>query len=305
MRLRLLTASLFVGLLSLSACEVFNPDEQLPAYLALHYPELVQPNGDTITTAGVDNIWLFQGGNLHGIFPVQPDAPTVIPTTDLETTDFTLAGGVYLAGNPAQSVQYPFWEADTAFRTLTERDTVHFYPQFAYRADTLLDYHLAESFESGNQLEAFPDDRGGNNEVAYQVRAGSAFEGDRYLEVRFSESNRVMELYNPDAFFLPRTGRVFAEIAYRGNIKFGLSLIRWEAGSGPDEIIYVPFRSFATGSIPTRPYDTDAWQKVYYDLSVLIDQSPVNSPHHLYLLAISNGTPRNLQFDSVRILSFE
>ena len=169
----------------------------------------------------------------------------------------------------------------------------------------MLDYYFAESFETSNELEAFPDDFGGENEVIYQVRAGSAFEGDRYLEVRFTESDRVMELYTPETLLLPRTGRVFAEIAYRGNIKFGLSLIRWEAGSGPNEIIRVPFSNFALSSIPTRPYDSNAWQKVYYDLSGLIDQSPGNSPHHLYLLAFSNGTPRTLQFDSVRILSFE
>lgn len=304
MRIRTALVAVVMSVLLLAGCEVINPEEDLPAYLALHYPTIVQPSGDTVRT-GVDNIWLFQGGNLHGTFPVQPEAPTVIPTLDLETTNFTLAGGIFLAANAASSVQYPYWQADTAFRTLAARDTVHFYPTIKYWPDTILDYPVSESFEQGNSLEAFPDTYGGSNEVNYQVRAGAAFEGERYLEIRFTEDEQVMELWSDTRLALPRTGRVFAEVAYRGDIKFGMSLVRQEIGSSQGEILNIPFRNFAISNIPKRPYDRNQWQKIYFDFSGLIDESLEESDHYLYLLAFSDGSQRKLQIDSIRILHFQ
>ena len=292
---------LLLGSALLSTCDVVNPEEDLPAFIQVDDPVLIQPNGDT-TRSGVPDVWVIQGEELAGVF----EPPLVFPTTNLDDSVFFFIPGVWENTNTNEHRRYNFLEVDSAVWQLTARDTFHISPVYRYRnIDTTILFPFREDYEDiGIQIEAIPNQR---NQLNFQRSEFNPHSGNSSGVVNFTANDTLLRLRTDDPVDLPRQGEVWAEVAHRGDIKFSFGLMYEVAGvGGPQDrvAIFIPDNDI-DGIIPEPPVEPDTWRTHYFFLTPIINTAPPNTPIWLFIRSDSDGKERQLFLDDIRVVNFK
>jgi hypothetical protein len=280
--------ALWLGL-SFSACDLINPDEPQAAYIQLEPPLLVD-KGDTLAGM-VPTVYLFQVPDLHGIFV----PPSRLPFLHTDTRNqFIARAGIWENFNAETHTPYPFMRFDTLESRVEVGQTTVFRPVFSYFPDTILTTVLEEDFEG---LELKFRRYGLRSDTAKLERSTlDPLQGNACGIVQFTDSRRSFDVVTVSTFALPRTGAdVWAEVKFRGNIKFALGLIQVNFNG---ETALAP-------QILVSGYNNDGWKAAYFNLRVPAALAPQGSTWRLRLYAESDGSARELFLDNVRILHFK
>ena len=262
---------------------------RIPAYLSI--PEAILTDGiDTFRYTGVDDVWVFHDRDVQGVYPVGK----VFPVVPGERDFFTFIGGVWDRGDVESRKQFPFWTLDTATLKLEPRETLRYVPTFRYVSPELLSSPFGEDFEGvGVRLQSLtsrPD-----STLLYRTTQTS-FTGATCGRADFDSTRRHLFLRSNGTFRLPVDDRqVWAEVAYKGTIKFGLGLLYDDRGT--DLVVNAPF-------VTATPTDADRWQIAYFDLTGLARSVNNAGDLRLYLTATSDGMERTLFLDRVRVLYY-
>ncbi|MCS6905331.1 MAG: hypothetical protein RML72_06260 [Bacteroidia bacterium] len=264
---------------------------QVPFYCKIESPLLIW-EGDTLQGFIPDG-WVFQGATLVGAFSL----PKVIPLLDYSPKPIMIGGGIWENNDPAYRKIYPFWQfyLHSISSPPKPLDTLHVQPIFYYFADTAYRIPFHENFEAPDlKLIQF---RTRNDSVILR-RVISFFNNTttRCGYAAFDSTARVLEITSQDFFDIPLNNAQSAwlEIMFRGNIKFGISLLRREGGMS----IIAPL------ILPTyTSFQKEKWQMAYFYLFPLI-QNLGKGPYKLYILAQADGNFRELFIDNVRVLHF-
>jgi hypothetical protein len=287
-----LLALLAVGL---AGCEVLDPSEEVPAYLKIERPRVILRSGDT-TTVPIPDVWTFYDNDYIGTF--EPPLTIPVPDTARGQDAFFFTPGVWVNGQTDTRERYLVMQSDSFFTELQDRDTVTARPVFRYKTDSVVRERLPENFEDGRvSLSPVPDQ---NNDVELTISQNDPYEGQHCGKVQFTQDDTLFFMYTPTTD-LPRegVGDVWAEVTYRGDIKFGLGLYYLRSSPGSQ-----PLPQLTDIQIPQPPSRADQWQTVHFRLNPLIQEAPQGSPHRLYFLAESDGKRRELFLDHIKILHF-
>ncbi|MCS7085361.1 MAG: hypothetical protein NZ534_04695, partial [Bacteroidia bacterium] len=225
---------------------------RMPTYIAIPQTLLIV-GADTFADTGVEDVWVYHDRDIQGVYPVG----AIFPVVPGERDFFTFMGGVRDGGDVEIRKQFPFWTLDTAMLKLEPRETLYYIPKFKYVSSELLTLPVNEDFE-GVGVSFEPLSNRADTTLPYRTTQTS-FTGATCLRANFDSTRRHFFLRTNQTFKLPADDRqVWAEVAYKGNIKFGLGLLG-EVG-GADLIVNAPF-------IPALPPDPERWQIVHFDLS--------------------------------------
>jgi hypothetical protein len=139
------TSYLLITLLALvmSACNIINPDESLPAYIHIDEFEFESTQGFGSASENITEIWAYSNDQLLGAY----DLPADIPVIDLGTTNILLRAGIKNNGISATRIQYPFYtdyRQDVSLEAF-ETDTIR--PYFTYKEISPMAF--ADDFDSG------------------------------------------------------------------------------------------------------------------------------------------------------------
>lgn len=282
----------------LTTCQEEIP---VPVYLRLEQPVLVLPTGDTLRDPRiVPELSVIQGPDFLGTF----QAGKVIPTVNTTDTVFFVQGAAWVNGQTNNHVTYPYWKTDTIYVSeLPLRDTITLAPVLTYRQEGVeIEFGMNDDFESGNfAIDPYPASKGGRNQVRITPANTNAYSGSRALRVDFTAQDTVMELWSDNRANIPSTGEVWAEVAYRGDIKPGITL-QHETADGQGGSISLVDPNLI---IPLAPADPNNWQLALFNLSPFVDRvTTFELPRNLFLFAQTDGTPRTLWLDDIRIVYF-
>ncbi len=262
---------------------------RLPTYISIPEAILIAGN-DTFRHTGVDDVWVYHDREVQGVYPVG----AVFPVVPGERDFFTFIGGAWDKGDIETRKQFPFWTLDTATLKLEPRETLRYVPTFKYVSPELLSYAFNEDFEgvgvSLQSLTSRPD-----STLLYRTTQ-TPFTGATCARADFDSTRRYLFLRSIRTFRLPADDRqVWAEVAYKGTIKFGLGLLYDDRGT--DLVVNAPF-------VPATPTDPENWQIAYFDLTNLARSINNAGDLRLYLTATSDGMERKLFLDRVRVLYY-
>ena len=270
---------LSVLVLTLSCSEI--QDKDIPGYVYFDKPLMF--NGNDTLENQIKDVWVYHGQLYHGTF----QTPAKIPFVHRHIDQFIVLPGVWANDAPLEKKIYPFLQPETLKKALTAEEVHHYQPTFRYFPfDSILEIPFQEDFE-GNAIK-FTNIWVGRD-TALLKRSENAFQGRYCGKVEFDSTHRsfvVASTGNP--FRLHRTGfAVWAEVTYRGNIKFRISL--------DGEYTITP------GLTPSL----HEWKTVYFDLTnQFLAIKDVQQDFRLFLSALTDGTNRELYLDNIRIIQF-
>ena len=261
-----------------SACEIINPDEEIPAYLTVLKPKLIMPNGDTSTTA-VRDVWVYQTGTYIGTF----ETPARFPVLHLKDNSYYLFdGGIAENTFSGSRRSYPFWMLDT-FKTKMESNKDYtFQPTFKYYSDSLLKFRVKEDFEQlGTQFEYC------GSEVYDTARITKINEiGNTIGAVFFDKDSMEFCAGSINPFIFPRgKSDLFAEITYRSSVYFFVGII---------------INNSAQPIIQLKP--TSDWKTEYINLAFLANSAAENAQLRLLLRSIQTQKGGYIYLDNIRFI---
>jgi len=286
--------------LGVPACELINPEEELPSFVAVEEAEVVLPTGEIVRGwRHMPSVQLLVAGLYEGTF----EAPVVVPSEQAgENIELDLLPTIWTNGDPYTQSFYPFLRAETQFGTLAERDTTRLTARFNYLSDTLIEAIYSIDFESP-QIPLAQVDAADSGAVALVRRTTNPFQGIGCGCATLTEEKPILNLRTSEPFLDRGDGtQLWAEVRYRGGIKFGFRVGSPLPGTDPTDPLlgFVPSGAI----IPRANAEPNTWQTVYYDLRPIVNTIPAGQQLYLAFLSFlpSNVSQADICFDYIRLL---
>jgi len=243
-----------------SACDIINPDEEIPAYLHIQPFEFsTNPATQGTASAKITEGWVTIGGEFLGVYSL----PATLPVLAEGMTEVKVEAGIKDNGVSATPEIYPFYEAFTTSVNFepTVTDTVA--PSTTYRSD--IRFAFIEGFEMTDNI--FDDDIDGNPATQVVSSFSDAFEGEGVGRIVLTPDNPVLQVatkFNEKFTDLQERGIfVYLEVNYKSDTEVAWGVVAYPQGLfSPPDIIYDPV--FIAN---------DEWNKIYFNLSRIIFDS--------------------------------
>jgi hypothetical protein len=285
--------SLSFILVFLGSCELFNTEEQLPAWIEVNAFTMVDNPllNEGNLNADIQDIWLTIDGERIGTY----ELPARIPVLKEGIHQVVVAPGIIVSGTSALRDRYLYYDADTFEMELTADQTFVLDPITRYKNSTQLEVLLIEDFEDG-------DDRVSSTSASNApfIRSADA------SFVKYGEGAGVMYLSDTvtnatirtnGSLQLPQNGSVFMEVDVYSDywVQWGVYVNSRVSDAAMD--VYI-----------MKPTD-ETWKKQYIGLQSTIDEAYGYSyPESFYLYAKAIYSPDsiptsgNVIIDNVKVL---
>lgn len=289
-----------LGLLFISsACQLVNPEEELPVYISIEDPRVLVDDVQNVwSPLGIKDAWVFLQSEQIGVFKL----PAVIPVLPEKVgNSLRLGGGVFETGLSTFRVEYPFWDdIAVSIEGAEPLDTVVVTPRFRYfPRDTTLTYAFEAGFEGGSsnlESQALT-----SNYTPIVISSEDKFVGLQSGKVTFTSTKYQFEASSP-LLTLPQTGNndIWCEVTYKNDIPFTVLLV----GLAPGSIIEIELPTNVLFSSP------DEWNTAYIHLNDLARSLPDGAVFKLLFRASSQeagatlGREGTIFLDQIRLIHF-
>jgi len=246
-----------LGILALTAltmaCDVVNPEEDIPAYVYIPDIEL-QTRNNTEGTASekITDVWFNLDGNFLGAYPL----PALIPILEINGQELALQAGIKDNGINSTPEIYPFYQTFTIPISLApnEVDTIH--PVISYQ--DAAQFAFVEDFERNAHL--FENVVGNGNINQLELRTEGAFEGNQSLRIKLDTSGSIVELATTESFrgLTSQSPLVYLEVNYRSDVPVVFGVIGRTAGGAP------------VGALNPGFSPSEEWNKIYFNLTRIL-----------------------------------
>lgn len=262
MRFYLLSKLLYTGIalmMLFSSCDIINPEEDIPAYVAVNNVEF---NTNILTEGSSSNriteVWMSVNGNFLGAYTLPSPA---IPILEAGETELAFQAGIKDNGINATPEIYPFYTIYTTTVNLDTATTREIQPVFEYREDTK--FAFIEDFQDGSQI--FKDIVLGREEQIRLVSEGS-FEGGSSALITLDTSSTIFEAATISRYsnlVSNTSATVYLEVNYKSDVPVIFGVRGYQQGA--------PATAGRTTLDPAF-LPSENWNKIYFNLSLMISQ---------------------------------
>ncbi len=239
---------------SLTACDLINPEEQVPAYLEINEFTLsTQAGSQGSANERITEVWVFVDGVFLGMY----DLPALVPVLKAGPTEVRVEAGIRDNGIASFPDIYPFYEPYKVNLDLKANETAIINPTTTYISEAK--FAFIEDFED-TRPRVFTQILKGTTEI--ERTTDDVFEGS--YSGRFSltrENQPVLEIASSAIFSGLQEDGVFVylEVNYKADAP-----VVWGFVGEPDPI-----------AGPLGFYDPgfsakNEWNKIYFNLSQLL-----------------------------------
>jgi len=206
-----------------SGCELINPPEQIPSFIAIDSIKL-EPNPDVLAgslSSYITDAWIYVDDQLIGAFELPCTVPVLLEEEQKSEQKITVLAGIYLNGVKSTRVYYPFYTPWEQTISLVPDSIITLSPMVKYDSQVKLPLH--ETFELGGVL--FEE---GISSVATLTKTDAAhevFEGAYSGKVVLNSTDSIYVGVSVNHIQLPTAGgNVFLELDYKTDaaVMFGL-----------------------------------------------------------------------------------
>lgn len=265
MNKKYLFLSLFAVIIFFIACDKFEGEQEIPAYLKVD-TILLADNPDFIEGTlnhNICDIWLYVDDQLVGAF----ELPALIPVLENGTHEIQINAGVKYNGMSGTRGPYPFYQPliFDPFNFVID-STISITPEVQYADNTVIAYY--ENFDDGlSSLK--PTDYSDTAVLVFNNK------GVIYLDSEHDKVECATNANESTGFYLPSDNSpVFLELEYSTNQVFGIGLyITTSFEIVKDPVIFI------------NATEEDEWKKIYINLTPNINAQENILYTNIYILA--------------------
>lgn len=289
------SSRLLPALLLLTACDIIDPEEDIPAYL--YVPDFtLTTNAITEGSASekITDVWLSVDGDFLGAYTL----PALIPLLEVGERNIVLQAGIKDNGINATPDIYPYYQDFRLARTLIPDMVDTLRPAIRYRND--VQFAFIENFEGNSQI--FQDVRRGSlNQI--QITDAEVFEGNGAGLISLDSSMSILEVATNSRFanLASRSPFVYLEVNYKSDVPVVFGLIGNDRNGLPSQEIIILNPGFSP---------KEEWNKIYFNLSFILAEMGKEEYQVVFqaFIPIENGqlsrNKANVWLDNIKLLHF-
>lgn len=265
----------FLLLWSASACDLINPEEEIPSYLWIA-PFEVQT---TLATQGspsakITEVWVSVDGSFLGAYAL----PAKIPILQTGNHKIKLEAGIKDNGIGTVPEIYPFYQPLEYNLTLEANKIDSIRPKVTYKSG--IRFAFIENFE--NNSHVFQTLVTGNESNKMSVTSEGAFEGSGSGLIQLSTQYPAVELATRNTYsdLLAKGAAVYLELNYKAEVPLIVGVIAYKAGNigAGGQILYsAGFNA------------SENWNKIYFNLTKVVADSKLDE----YQIILKTEIPKN------------
>lgn len=265
----------FFLMLSASACDLINPEEEIPSYIWIAPFEVQTAVGTQgSASAKITEVWVSIDDAFFGVYPL----PAKIPILKTGNSKIKLEAGIKDNGISTTPEIYPFFQALEYNISLKANEIDSIRPKATYRSG--IRFALLENFE--NNSHVFQTLVTGNESNRMSIANDGAFEGSGSGLIQLSTQYPAVELATRNTYtgLLAKGTAVYLELNYKAEVPLIVGVIAYKAGnlSGGGAILY------AAGFNAS-----ENWNKIYFNLSQVVADSRLDE----YQIILKTEIPKN------------
>lgn len=281
----------------LAACNVINPEEEVPGYLRINDFQLTTNfPGEGTAHEKVSELWVFANGAYVGAY----DLPAEVPILESGNTEVIIRPGIRNNGISADREIYPFYTNYTTTVDLSPGIDTELNPEFSYRENLRFWF---ENFDDPGIKFTSPSSA---SDTIIQVRneqdeifslPGEDNVGSGVIHLR-PDTNRFFAHTEEGIDLTPGT-RAYCEITYKSNNSFLLGLEGSIGGSIESAPVILILPSADDSGTPV-------WNKIYVDISFVLGNLASAEEYNLYIRSeldpgVENG---EVWLDNIKVVTF-
>lgn len=292
---QLVVVAILCLLYCFSACELINPEEDIPAFIKVDNFQLTTAlNTQGSNRHQINDVWAFVGGEALGVF----ELPATIPVLATGTQNITLFAGIRENGLRSSPVIYPFYERYEVELNLVPEQTTTISPRIKYNTQNSI-FELIEDFED-SRLSLRTTIPNALNRTTTQILEGTA-SGQVLLNTnpRIELTSTTTFLDLPTSEGLP----VYLEMDYRTNVELEVGLV----GISTDPLNPIEAVSYKVILCPLSE-----WNKVYINFQEDLEISQLDAYRLAFRASIedtgcgnSNRTNPEVLLDNIKLIRFQ
>lgn len=276
----------------LTTCDLINPEETIPSYIAIESIDFVATNpAHGTSNHKIVEAWVTVDDEFIGVY----DLPATIPILTSGPVEIKVDAGIKDNGIGRLPEIYPFFEPYRVNVNLQPAETTMLQPKVSYRNN--LNFALIEDFETGSNI--FIDELDGDESTGVNLTTEDVFEGNASGIIRLTRENPTVEVATDFARkyrdLQSKGVPVYLELNYKTDVEVAFGIIGHEIGVfTPPERLYEPVL-----------FPKATWNKVYLNLSAAVFE--LQTPEYqISLIAVLSPDLEagNIWLDNIKLIHF-
>lgn len=279
--------------LSLSSCELINPEEEIPSYIYIEKIDL-SITDSTLQGSGshkISDAWVYIDDQLIGAF----ELPATFPVLNEGIHTLKVSAGIKNNGMVATRASYPFYDFyinDSTF-TLHRDSVVTAKPVVQYFED--IQFAWIEDFEGAISIDSVA-----TSDVSMMQTTDNAlvFQGNASGAVFLDSAKPRFKGMTSEKFNLPLTGaEIYLEMDYKTSATLNLYLRANSASSDIEQLVIQLF--------PTEDNGKLYWNKIYIELTDFVVQHVTANDFQLVFIAdlsLDSTSSGEVYFDNLKLI---
>ncbi|MBK8515882.1 MAG: hypothetical protein IPL55_06215 [Saprospiraceae bacterium] len=250
-------ASLFGLIIILASCNLLDSERPVPFYLDLKNPSVNLPASNSLDTHKITDVWVFDRGQIIGIFPL----PALVPIEFSDSSsEITILAGIRDNGMNDQPVFYPFYKSLEKVIKASPNEIISIPLDFQYISNAKIP--INESFETGNCFTIAFD---GQPQSFLTISDQFATIGNKSALISLTNNNLILETGCSNRIKNGENarGKSYLELDYRGQGEIAVGVAKISGN-----IIRIDYALY----IPAK----ETWNKIYVNLTDKLSASDYN-----------------------------
>lgn len=235
----------------LQSCELFNPTEQIPAYIHIDKFNVTTLSSQGSNSSRITDAWVYIDDEPIGAF----ELPATIPVLYEGQHEITLMAGIKVDGIASTRAIYPFYESYIINTSLFPDSVITLSPTVTY--SSAANFLWLEAFEDGGVT--IQKTSNSDTLVEKTSQNGEVFEGSYSGVIHLDAAHPYFEGKSIDEFILQGgTSPTFLELNYKCNNEVCVGL-------------YANSSSIVMKLDKMCLFPTDTWTKIYINLNSTVN----------------------------------
>ncbi len=286
--IRLLWSFLFCCLFA--SCNLFNPEEQKPAYIHIDSYDVQTFAGQGTDSDAISEMWVYSNSDILGVV----DLPAEIPVLGEGLQRISVFAGIKNNGIGTSRIRYPFYSVYDTILDLSALEDFEVNPRFSCEPTAVIDD--SRNFETGNYFAEGPNNQGqieliNDNEVA--------IDGSKCIKASLMANESYMHFIDDSSLEMESGNTVFLEMNYSCNNTFVIGVYAVANGTSyKSPILYITPTNDGDGSSPV-------WNKIYIDLGMAALENIGSNYYRIYFeSASSESTIPTVYLDNLKVVNW-
>ena len=236
--------------LLLTACDIINPDEEIPAYVTVEPFEFTTGSDQGSDSEKIVDAWVFVGTSFFGNFTL----PATFPVLETGEQELILFPGIKDNGISSTPDIYTLYKDFRTTVDLQPNQDVTISPSTSYEDNAV--FKLVEGFEGSSQ--AFREYTNVGDSVPVEIIQAESFEGNGSGRIRLNLDRPTIDVGTPQFLEFPSAGlAAYVELDYKTEIPFAMYIRAYDAFGSQiyqDELLHTVSAS-------------DEWNKIYFNFT--------------------------------------